>query len=253
MPEPIIRPVLWSFQALRSLIEAVLWWFNSTLKTDVETASLLILAPVCSDTGALYIYRENMINDERDGVNRLLKFIGENTVASLSEQTLNNNADAEDALDILRQYTSEVQEQGVYINTEKILLSPDTNKKITLPKNTLNVTATGRDTYRNLVQRKKLLYDIDNNTYLFDSAVEVEITLELDFDELPESVKSYIIMRAVITFIINKKGDSARLPYTENQLNAARAALDKTRNKNIKPNMLHNNLPQLGRFNNNRL
>ena len=194
-----------------------------------------------------------MINDERDGVNRLLKFIGENTVASLSEQTLNNNADAEDALDILRQYTSEVQEQGVYINTEKILLSPDTNKKITLPKNTLNVAATGRDTYRNLVQRKKLLYDIDNNTYLFDSAVEVEITLELDFAELPESVKSYIIMRAVITFIINKKGDSARLPYTENQLNAARAALDKTRNKNIKPNMLHNSLPQIGRFNNNRL
>ncbi len=194
-----------------------------------------------------------MINDERDGVNRLLKFIGENTVASLSEQTLNNNADAEDALDILRQYTSEVQEQGVYINTEKILLSPDANKKITLPKNTLNVTATGRDTYRNLVQRKKLLYDIDNNTYLFDSAVEVEITLELNFDELPESVKSYIIMRAVITFIINKQGDNARLPYTENQLNAARAALDKTRNKNIKPNMLHNSLPQIGRFNNNRL
>ncbi len=191
-----------------------------------------------------------MINDELDGVNRLLEAINERPVTSLSSQTLNNNYDASQALKKLRQHTSEVQEQNVYVNTERMILTPETNKKITLPENTLNVTTAGNDTYRNLVERDGKLYDIDNNTYLFDYAVDVEITLELDFDELPQSVKSYIVMKAVISFIIVNKGDSARLPYTETELNQARAAFDKTKNKNTKPNMINNSLSHVGVFHN---
>ena len=191
-----------------------------------------------------------MIKNELDGVNRLLKAISENSIASLSSETLNNNLDAQDALNTLQQKTSEIQEQGVYVNVEKMTLSPETNKKMELPENTLNVMSAGKDSYRELVQRGSKLYDKDNSTYEFDNSIYVELTMELGFDELPQSVKNYIIMIAVVAFKIEKQGDKARLPYTENQLNMARAALDKTKTKNTKPNMLTDSDTHLGKYHN---
>ncbi len=191
-----------------------------------------------------------MIKNELDGVNRLLKAISENSIASLSSETLNNNLDAQDALNTLQQKTSEIQEQGVYVNVEKMTLSPETNKKMELPENTLNVMSAGKDSYRELVQRGSKLYDKDNSTYEFDNSIYVELTMELSFDELPQSVKNYIIMIAVVAFKIEKQGDKTRLPYTENQLNMARAALDKTKTKNTKPNMLTDSDTHLGKYHN---
>ena len=191
-----------------------------------------------------------MIKNELDGVNRLLKAISENSIASLSSETLNNNLDAQDALNTLQQKTSEIQEQGVYVNVEKMTLSPETNKKMELPENTLNVMSAGKDSYRELVQRGSKLYDKDNSTYEFDNSIYVELTMELGFDELPQSVKNYIIMIAVVAFKIEKQGDKTRLPYTENQLNMARAALDKTKTKNTKPNMLTDSDTHLGKYHN---
>lgn len=195
-----------------------------------------------------------MKKTELDAVNRMLTYISEATVASLSDETLDSNYDAATALTTLRMTTAEVQEQGVYTNKEKQVLSPDENGFIYIPDNCLNITSTNRDSYRNLVERGSeefgnRLYDIDENTYHFEGSVNVAITLELPFDALPANVQNYIAMQAIITFTIQTKGDNARLPYTESQLRSARAALDKSMQSNSRPNILTDAPDMLGRYN----
>ncbi len=199
-----------------------------------------------------------MKKTELEAVNILLARVNEATISSLNDKTLDSNYDAATALTILRQTTSETQILGVYVNKEKQTLSPDVDGYISLPTNCLNITSTRKDNYRNLVEKGNIekgvrLYDLDCNTYHFDSSIEVEITFELPFSELPAAVQNYIVMQSAITFTLELRGDKARLPYTESQLQQARAALDKTKLSNSRPNILCDAPDMIGRYNRYRM
>lgn len=127
-----------------------------------------------------------------DAVNEVLAGIGESPVSSLSSGFVT----ASMAASRINTVSREVQEYGWYFNTDtRMRLAPDTEGNIRLPANTLRVD--GSDIRRGtLVQRGLRLYDNLNHTYTFKVAVEVDLVVELPFEELPEAAKRYITLRA---------------------------------------------------------
>ena len=135
---------------------------------------------------------------ELEAVNECLENIGQAPVSSISGDL---GVDAQIALNFVRKVNRELQSKGWHWNTEKNFpLSPNVDKDILLPSGTLAVDSTGDDRDRDLVQRGPRLYDRDNHTYSFDKTVHVEITIALTFEEMPETARRYIAMKAARVF-----------------------------------------------------
>jgi len=135
---------------------------------------------------------------ELEAVNECLANIGQSPVSSISGDI---GVDASLALQLVRSINRELQVQGWYWNIDyDYPLTPNGDKEILLPANTLSVDPSGDDRDKDYVQRGRKLYDRKNRTYLFDEAVDVTITFGLPFDELPEAARRYIAMRAARIF-----------------------------------------------------
>lgn len=128
-----------------------------------------------------------------EAVNTLLRMSGEPPVNTIENTGL---PQVDMAVSTIDQVTREVLSRGFNFNTdEKFKLTPDANGNILVPANAASVDAS--DKYRNIVQRGGRLYDKDNNTYVFtDPFLECDIKWMFDFEDLPECVRNYIIIRA---------------------------------------------------------
>lgn len=130
-----------------------------------------------------------------EAINSLLATIGESPVnsltsglveASLADQTLDNVSRA-------------MQSMGWSFNTDLTFkLTPDANSEIALPANCLHVDTTSlrMSAESDLVQRGMKMYDRVKNTYTMTEAIEVDIVVLLDFEEMPESARRYVTVRA---------------------------------------------------------
>jgi hypothetical protein len=135
---------------------------------------------------------------ELEAVNECLENIGESPVSTLSGDL---GVDAQIALNFVRKVNRALQSRGWYWNTEKDYpLTPNGDSDILLPFNTLSVDTTAEDADRDLVQRGPRLYDRDNRTYAFTTSVKVQLVLGLTFEELPETARRYISLRAARLF-----------------------------------------------------
>lgn len=135
---------------------------------------------------------------ELEAVNECLENIGQAPVSSISGDL---GVDTEIALNFVRKVSRALQSQRWYWNTEfDYPLTPNGDGDLLLPANTLSVHSTGKDRDRRVVQRGQRLYDRDNRTYTFTEGLDVMLTLGLPFDELPESARRYIALRAARFF-----------------------------------------------------
>lgn len=132
-----------------------------------------------------------------EAVNVCLTNIGEAPVTSLESGLL---VDAQIASDIVDEISREVQSIGWNFNTEEFDLTPDTDGFINLPASTLRVDSVKTNFHEDLIMRGSRLYDKDNNTYVFTEGKTVEVILYLVFDELPETVRRFIALRAARVF-----------------------------------------------------
>ena len=129
-----------------------------------------------------------------EAVNAMLGHIGEAPVNSVAS-TANLPISASTALSVLDEVSREVQTMGWHFNTtNKYTLTPAVDKTIELPENTLHVDTT--DTSKDVVQRGLKLYDRENNTSEFSGSLDVTITFLLDWDDLNEHARRYIVLRA---------------------------------------------------------
>ncbi len=135
---------------------------------------------------------------ELEAVNECLENIGQAPVSTISGDL---GVDTQVALNFVRKVNRELQSSGWYWNTEKNYeLTPNGNNDILLPSNTLSVDTTGVSASLDLVQRGSRLYDRDNHAYTFPASVRVELVVGLTFEELPETARRYIAMRAARLF-----------------------------------------------------
>lgn len=137
-----------------------------------------------------------------DAINIALKSSQLAPVESLESGDL----DAEMAESTLDEVLVEVLTKSWYWNRQTITFMPDANSEIILSDDYLNVEPTDRDLL--VSQRGLKLYDLRNGTFKFESPVELVVTLILEFEELPQSVRRYVTYKTARLFQERTLGDS---------------------------------------------
>lgn len=164
------------------------------------------------------------LTTELEAINTMLESIGERPVNEIGTSQRQDVLRAENAL---RETLRMVQNAGWWFNTlEEQELEPDVNGEIILAANTLkfqqlhNGVAFNFDR-RRLAMRKDTstdqikVYDLRNRTYELDDTVFADLVEGLEFDELPESARRYIALRAAVTFQARSVGSRILNAFSE--------------------------------------
>lgn len=107
--------------------------------------------------------------------------------------------DAQMASDLIDETTAYVQGEGWTWNSETITLTPDADGFLNLPANIIEADTSALSNTVDAVQRGLRLYDKDNNTFVFKAgSYSVDVTLNLTWDELPQTVRVFIAATAAM-------------------------------------------------------
>lgn len=131
-------------------------------------------------------------------VNTMLSVIGEPPINTLSSQ----RADSVLSVQILDEISREIQSYGWHFNTEDgVTLTPDSNGYIYIADNVARVDLDmNQYSELDIVMRGNRLYERVSNSYVFYAAILITRIVMLDFEELPEPARRYIMIRAARTF-----------------------------------------------------
>jgi len=162
-----------------------------------------------------------------EAVNTMIGVIGESPVNTISGSSL--PVSVVTALNVLDEVSREVQSEGWHYNTEyEYPLVRNASNKFSLPANVLKID-TPVDKYLDIdiVQRGTTLYDRKNHTDVFSEDLDVTITFELNFEELPQQFRSYITIRAARKFANRFLGSQEIESFTlRDEINAKATAVD---------------------------
>jgi len=151
---------------------------------------------------------------ELEAVNVMLQNINESPVNSLDAAL----GDALMAHQMLHNESRKVQSIGLTCNTDyEYALQQDVNNHLTLPENALKVyvpRGTNQGT-RDLVQRGKKLYDRKNNTYVITDTIKITLVSFLEWEDLPQVVRSYVTITAARKFAAQVIGDKDNYLLTQ--------------------------------------
>ena len=162
---------------------------------------------------------------ELDALNILLGTIGSSPLTSLSNP---QNADALSAQNKLDSARKEIQAENWYFNSEENfpLVPEATTGFIVIPSNITAIDSMGRFGEKvDGVIRGNKLYDRENHTYKFDTTIYANVLECLDFDELPETAKLYVVARAARQFQEEMLGDTSLRTWTREDEAMARGRL----------------------------
>lgn len=152
------------------------------------------------------------LTSELDAVNTMLACIGEAPISTLSMPGL---VEADQAKLTLDEVSRMVQAGDWHFNTEcEFPLYPDAvTKEIVLPANLLEIDTT--DLGRDYVQRGSRLYDRKNHTYAIGEPIKANVKLLLSWDELPQHIRSYLMIRAARVFQARHLGSDSQFKFSE--------------------------------------
>lgn len=144
-----------------------------------------------------------------EAVNHLLTAIGTTPVNTLEVPGL---TDASIAKDTIEATAREVQTRGWWFNTMRNFTLSPSGGEIVVPPNFTSVrpalpTSTQAGETRQFVVVSGKLYDTMTNSHTFTSQVRAEVIRLVDFDQLPESVRWFITVRAARIFQTKVMGD----------------------------------------------
>jgi hypothetical protein len=140
-----------------------------------------------------------------EAVNLILRKSGSFPVASLDTDKSSLQSEAERCLD---EEEKRIQTIGWWYNTRRdVTLTPDASTgHIALPDGVITIKPDTDDSWRNVTQVGDTLYDIDNNTDVFTSTLQVQYVLRYDFDCIPEPIALFIACRGALTYYENYPG-----------------------------------------------
>ena len=174
---------------------------------------------------------------ELECINIMLAAIGE---APINTLTGTLPVDAVTAQKTLAEINKDVQNEGWSFNQEfNVKLTRDGSNEISLGTDMLKVDANVFDHPTiDVIQRGLKMYDRKNNTYVFDTDLTCNITYFRNFDEIPESARRYINIRAARVFVDRLVGDDGLRTYTAQDEARARANLMENDMDNADHNVL---------------
>jgi len=174
---------------------------------------------------------------ELEAVNLMLSAIGEAPVSSLNDPSL---LDASLAKEVLDQTSVSIQTRGLHCNTDlklKLIRDAVTNQ-IVLPTNTAKVDSSDVSAHRDVVQRGTKLYDRENHTFVFDENITVDIVYLLDFDDLPQHVRRYVMTKASRRFQTRFMGSETLAGFTAQDEQEALIEFERTEAQTEDSNLL---------------
>lgn len=161
---------------------------------------------------------------ELEAINEILATGSDSPISTLDENIV---IDASLAKNTLRATSVEIQSRGWSYNTDDLDIEPDQDGIIRLPRNTLRLRTVGNSSGIACVQRGVRLWNKTDKTFKFDNPVSLEITLGLDFEELPSTARMYITIKAARKYQDRYFGDPASHSYSkEDEMEAHARALD---------------------------
>ncbi len=174
---------------------------------------------------------------ELECINIMLAAIGE---APINTLTGTLPVDAVTAQRTLAEINKDVQNEGWSFNQEfNVKLTRDASNQIALGTDMLKVDANVFDHPTiDVIQRGLKMYDRKNNTYVFDTDLTCNVTYFRNFDEIPESARRYINIRAARVFVDRLVGDDGLRTYTAQDEARARANLMENDMDNADHNVL---------------
>lgn len=136
---------------------------------------------------------------ELQAVNILLDTIGEEPLNSLTGESID---DAARAQSVLLEVSREIQSQGWYFNTEyDVPLTRLENGKIPVPNNAASIDVNPFFyTQIEPIRRGSFMYDLKNRTDTFDTDLKATIVYYMAFENIPETARYYITLRAARKF-----------------------------------------------------
>ena len=150
-------------------------------------------------------------------VNEMLTAIGTTPVNTLNVSGL---TDAAIALDTLRNISKEVQTKGWWFNQDFNVSYVASNSEIIVPATILSIrptygtTSADPETVR-FVSRDNKLWNLDTKSAVFVTTIRADTIKEIEFENLPESVRRYVTVRSARIFQTKVLGDETQGVFTE--------------------------------------
>lgn len=139
-----------------------------------------------------------------EAINIILSSIGSDPVNSLEDE---NDVDIANASEMLDRASRDIQRKGWDFNKGTYTLYPDVNThKIRWDNNIIKFKSTDGKSY---AKRGDYLKNMTDDTLEFDKEVKLEVTMALDFDDLPDCFRTYIAARVALDFQQKYFGDTA--------------------------------------------
>lgn len=149
---------------------------------------------------------------ELDAVNAMLDTIGESPVSDLDTVT---SIDVAKARDMLRAFSREIQSKGWWFNVdEQYEFTLDAQSYCVIPNQILSLRPSVGGL--RLTMRNKRVWDLDNKTDKFDTAPACDVVWFFDYEDLPESARRYIAIRAGRVFQTSVLGSETQDVFTKN-------------------------------------
>lgn len=165
---------------------------------------------------------------EVDAVNAMIASIGERPVNTLGDV---NRQDVTIAMTALARHLDDVQSRTWWFNREtKVSFSPNVDGEIEIAPNMRKVeiseNSVQSDTVDRYVVRGSKLYDkTEHSSTSFTEALELDYTVVLDFEDLPQAARTYIQNRAGVTFQAQVLASDTLYTFTREDADRSYAAL----------------------------
>lgn len=163
------------------------------------------------------------ITTELEAINTMLDAIGESPVSSLSVVGL---VDVAKARAVLNEVSRQVQTKGWTFNSEEHYpLNRNTDGEITMPTNVLKVSVGPEFSSVSVALRGTKLYDRTGHTYIFTANINGHVVFCLEWDELPQPARNYIMVRAARVFQARTLGSDTQHRFSSKDEDDARASM----------------------------
>lgn len=173
---------------------------------------------------------------ELDAVNEIISVIGESPINTLEEI---RNVDAISALRILRATSRQEQARGWSFNIiPEHTLTPEAGTgRIYWQENYLSLKGSGGE---KLVRNGDYIKDLSTGNFTFQQAITCEAILLVDFEQLPEPMRTYIVTKAAFKFQSRYFGDDSLTSVTTQEIQEAWMHLQEYEMDNNDFNILDN-------------
>lgn len=150
---------------------------------------------------------------ELEAVNTMLQAIGADPVNSL---TSTEDSDVVNAKALLSEVSREVQSQGWDFNVDtEYAMARTVDNEYVVPPNVIDIDVSDSIPGIRAVFRAGKLWDQENHTFAWTVDLKFDVTWLFSFNDLPQTAKHYIAMKATRKFQARMVGSSSLERYTE--------------------------------------